>query len=337
MKILITGGSGYLGNVLVNKLIQSDNEYRNNLRYNVEEKTDDFNYVCHTLKAEKIFVYDNLMYKQVPLHEHFYKENFEFVHGDVRDQKKLYQYIKEADVIIPLAAIVGFPACEKEINLAEDVNYKQIKFIAENTSKEQKIIFPNTNSMYGTSTEIVTETSPMKPLSKYATTKCDAEKALLDNGNAIILRLATVFGVSARMRLDLLVNDFVYRAMTDRYIVLFEHLFKRNYINIQDVALTFIYMINSYEKYVGEIFNVGLSNANLNKLELAMKIKEHIPDFVIKTDEFASDPDKRNYIVSNEKLESTGWKAYYSLNDGIKELMKAYKIIIPSNKLYTNL
>jgi len=268
-----------------------------------------------------------------------YRADFEFVHGDVRDHNKLLPYIKEADVIIPLAAIVGFPACEKDKRLATEVNYEQIKFILDNTTSNQKIIYPNTNSGYGIGQDGIhcTEETPLNPISHYGITKCDAEKALLDSGRAITLRLATVFGVSPRMRLDLLVNDFTYKATNEGYIVIFEKDFKRNFIHIRDVALTFTYMINEYEKYMGQTFNVGLSSANISKLELAEKIKTYVPEFVIKVDNFKSDPDKRNYIVSNEKLEKTGWRPYYTLDDGIIELIKAYKIILNYNRKFTNL
>jgi len=309
MKILITGGAGYIGSVLTNELLS---------------------------KGYHVTVYDNLMYKQTSLLNCCSDENFKFVHGDVRDIKRLKQYLN-VDVIIPLAAVVGFPACAKDEDTAIEINVGQIGSILNHT-KHQKIIFPNTNSGYGIGdNELCTEESPLNPVSCYGKTKVQAEKYLLDSGRAVCLRLATVFGVSPRMRLDLLVNDFTYRAYVDGAIVLFESNFRRNYIHILDVVDTFLFMIDNYEDCVGETFNVGLSDANLTKLELANKIKEHIPDFSIQLDEYKSDPDKRDYIVSNEKIENKGWYPLCSLDDGIKELIQAYKMIVPGNRKFTNL
>ena len=302
-KVLITGGAGYLGSILSRELLD--------LGYNVT-------------------VYDNLMYKQLSLVDVCHYPNFEFVMGDVRDRKNLLDYIKNSDVIFPLAAIVGFPACDKDKKLATEVNYEQIKFIVENLRDDQKIIYPNSNSGYGVGEDGIhcTEESPLNPVSHYGQTKVDAESIIVDNGNGITLRLATVFGTSPRMRLDLLVNEFVYKAITDTYITVFEKDFKRNYIHIQDVISAFVFMLENYEKYNGEMFNVGLSDSNLNKEELVYKIKKFIPHFDINFSDFYSDPDKRNYIVSNDKIEATGWSPKYSLDDGIRELIKAYRIII---------
>ena len=299
----ITGGAGYLGSILSRELLD--------LGYNVT-------------------VYDNLMYKQLSLVDVCHYPNFEFVMGDVRDKESLLSYIKNSDVIFPLAAIVGFPACDKDKKLATEVNYEQIKFIVENLRDDQKIIYPNSNSGYGIGEDGIhcTEESPLNPVSHYGKTKVDAESIIVDSGNGITLRLATVFGTSPRMRLDLLVNEFVYKAITDTYITVFEKDFKRNYIHIQDVISAFVFMLENYEKYNGEMFNVGLSDSNLNKEELVYKIKKFIPHFDINFSDFYSDPDKRDYIVSNDKIEATGWSPKYSLDDGIRELIKAYKIII---------
>ena len=301
MKILVTGGAGYLGSVLCADLI----------------------------KNHEVVVYDNLMYNQSSLLNLFNNKNFKFVYGDVRDYKKLFPYVKEADVIIPLAAIVGFPACDRDKSLATAINYYQIKNILKNTSKSQRIIFPNTNSGYGQRTEgICTEDQKLTPVSHYGITKCDSENLLLDSGRAITFRLATVFGMSERMRLDLLVNEFVYKALTDRYITLFQAHTIRNYIHIKDVSSAFNFMIDNYDDNVGESFNVGLSDTNISKLELTERIQRHIPDFVVNQSEYYEDPDKRDYIVSNDKIESTGWFPRFSLDDGIRELIKAYEIII---------
>ena len=311
IKVLITGGAGYLGSTLAEYLLS---------------------------KGYAVTVLDNLMYKQLSLLHLFKYEKFLFINGDVRDSNLLTDLIKHHDVIIPLAAIVGMPACKANPDLAIDVNFKQIKNIIDNVSKEQIIILPNTNSQYGSSADIITEASPFKPLSLYAQTKCDAEEYVLKNGNGIVLRLATVFGVSPRMRQDLLVNDFTYKALVDGYLVLFEANFKRNYIHVQDIARTFEFMISNYNRCKNQVFNVGLSTANLSKLELAEKIKKYIPNLVIKTDEYKEDFDKRNYIVSNDKIESYGWSPEYNLDYGIKQLISAYQMVVThNNRNFTNL
>jgi nucleoside-diphosphate-sugar epimerase len=310
-KILITGGAGYLGSTLAEHLL--DNGYQ-------------------------VTVLDNLMYKQISLLHLFKRSKFKFVLGDVRDKNKLQELVKNHDTIIPLAAIVGMLACRANPELATQVNYDQIKTIVDILDHNQQLIIPNTNSQYGSSDSIITEESPFKPLSLYAQTKCDAEYYVLKNENGVVLRLATVFGVSPRMRQDLLVNDFVYKAVTDGYLVLFEAHFKRNYIHVQDIAKTFQFVIENYNTCKGEVYNVGLSSANLSKLELAERIKDYVPDLVIKQDEFKEDFDKRNYIVSNEKLEKLGWTPTFSLDYGIKQLKDAYQMtIIHNNRNFTNL
>lgn len=311
MKVLITGGAGYLGSNLTRHLLEA---------------------------GYSVTVLDNLMYDQVTLLHLFGNPKFQFELGDVRDKKLLQELVGLNDVIIPLAAIVGMPACKANPELTVAVNYQQVADIVEVLRGDQKLILPNTNSQYGSSDSIITEESPFNPLSLYAKTKCDAENTMLANGNGVSLRLATVFGVSPRMRTDLLVNDFVYKSVVDGYLVLFEAHFKRNYIHVQDIARTFQFIIENYEKCKGHAFNVGLSTANLSKLELAETIKKYIPSLVIKQDDFKEDFDKRNYIVSNEKLESLGWKPIYDLDYGIKQLMSAYKIVInKNNQNFTNL
>jgi nucleoside-diphosphate-sugar epimerase len=310
-KILITGGAGYIGSILTEILLN---------------------------KGYYVTVIDNLIYKQTSLVTFCHNKNFNFILGDVRNEKQLKELVISHDVIIPLAAIVGMPACKENPELTIQVNYGQVKNITKWTTNSQMVLIPNTNSQYGSSTEIITEESPFNPLSLYAETKCNAEKSVLDSGNGIALRLATVFGSSYRMRTDLLVNDFVYKSINDGYLVLFESHFIRNYIHIRDIANTFLFMIENYEKCNNNAFNVGLSSANLTKLELCEKIKEYIPDLVIVQNEFKKDFDQRNYMVSNEKLESLGWKPEYTLDDGIQELIKSYKLIKKfSNKNFTNL
>ena len=310
-KVLITGGAGYIGSVLTELLLD---------------------------KGYWVTVYDNLIYKQTPLLHLVNNPRFDFIKDDVTDFERLGNIIKQYDIIIPLAAIVGAPACDDNKQLATNINFGQIKCIVDNISEGQKLVMPNTNSQYGSSDKIITEDFPFKPLSHYAITKCNAEDYILKYGNGVCLRLATVFGSSPRMRTDLLVNDFVYRSMTDSFLVLFESSFKRNYIHVKDIAETFLFVIENYSKMNNDVFNVGLSTANLSKMELALLIKKHLPNTVIIENEFSKDKDQRNYLVSNEKLESYGWKPKYTLVDGVVELIKSYKMIInKNNSNYTNL
>jgi nucleoside-diphosphate-sugar epimerase len=311
MKILITGGAGYLGSVLTEVLLN---------------------------KGYQVTVIDNLIYKQTSIAPFSYHPNFDFILGDVTNEPLLKSLVEKHDVIIPLAAIVGMPACKAQPELTVKVNFEQVKNITKWITKDQMLLVPNTNSQYGSSTEIITEDSPFKPLSLYAETKCDAEKAVLDSGNGIALRLATVFGMSYRMRMDLLVNDFVYKALTDGYLVLFESHFIRNYIHIRDIANTFLFMIENYEKCNNNAFNVGLTSANCTKLELAETIQKYVPDLVIVQNNFKQDFDQRNYIVSNAKLENKGWVPTFTLDKGIQELIKGYQSITKfKNKDFTNL
>jgi nucleoside-diphosphate-sugar epimerase len=305
MKVLITGGAGYLGSVITGKMLNEGYE---------------------------VTVLDKLIFNQVSLLSYTSNPNFKFIHGDVRNESLLERLCNESDVIIPLAAIVGFPACASEPELAKEINFKQIINIVKYCNgKGKKILYPNTNSGYGLGTGQVEcdEESPLTPISVYGQTKCEAENFLKTSTDAIIFRLATVFGVSPRMRTDLLVNDFTYKAITDKYIVVFEKSFKRNFIHIQDVANVFLFMLKNYDTYKGEIFNVGLSSANLSKQELLEKIQGHVKNFAVSYNDFYEDPDKRNYIVSNTKVESTGWKPEWDLDRGIEELIMAYQMIVP--------
>ena len=310
-KVLITGGAGYLGSVLTEVLLN---------------------------KGYQVTVLDNLIYKQTSVAPFSHNKNFTFILGDVTIESTLKPLVESHDVIIPLAAIVGMPACKANPEMTVKINYEQVKNITEWMTKKQKLVIPNTNSQYGSSSEIITEDSPFKPLSLYAETKCDAEKAVLDSGNGIVLRLATVFGMSYRMRMDLLVQDFVYKALNDGYLVLFESHFIRNYIHIRDVANTFLFMIENYDKCNNNAFNVGLSSANCTKLELAETIQKYVPDLVIVENNFKQDFDQRNYIVSNKKLESQGWFPIFTLEEGIEELIQGYQLITKfKNKDFTNL
>lgn len=310
MKIAITGGAGYIGSVLVPELLRLGHEVR---------------------------VLDNFYFGQTALLDCCADKSFSIIRGDARDRDTLAKLIDGADLIIPLAALVGFPLCDYDRIAAKTTNLDAILLLLELRKPEQKIIFPCTNSGYGTSDGSIycTEDTPLNPISLYGTTKAEAEKAILEAGNSLTFRFATVFGASPRMRLDLLVNDFVYRAVNDRTMIIFEGHFKRNFIHIRDVVGAYIHAINNFETMKGKAYNCGLSDANLSKIELCEKIKEHLPQFTFFESEINSDPDKRNYIVSNERLESTGWRPQYSLDDGIEELIKTYSII--KNNSYANI
>lgn len=302
MKILVTGGAGYLGSVLCERLLSA---------------------------GYHVTVIDNLMYSQHSLFHLCAHTEFEFVLGDVRDAELARRLVKEADVLIPLAAIVGAPACDRDPWLARSVNVEAIRLLNRLRSAHQLVIFPTTNSGYGAKSGDVycTEETPLKPISLYGQTKVQAEKELLDTPNVITLRLATVFGMSPRMRLDLLVNHMVYVAVTDGYMALFEKDYKRNYVHIRDVADCFVHCIRNAGRMVGRAYNVGLDTANLSKEELALKVKEHVPNFYIYFAQVGSDPDKRNYIVSNQRLRQTGFEAERSLDEGIRELLKGYRML----------
>ena len=305
-KILVTGGAGYIGSILVPVLLK---------------------------KVYRVTVLDSLIFNQPSLLDCCADPNFDFVKGDICDHELVNGLLSKADIVIPLAAIVGAPACKRNPSLTRLVNYDAQMNIVNNVSADQRVLFPTTNSGYGIGEKdnYCTEESPLRPISEYGRTKVEVEKALLDGGSAITFRLATVFGMSPRMRMDLLVNDFVYRAVKDKAIVIFEEHFRRNYIHVRDVAGAFLFGIENYEKMKGEPYNVGLSSANLTKRQLAEKIKEYVPELYIHSAEIGEDPDKRDYIVSNKKIESLGWRADYTLDDGIQELIKGYNIIKPNS------
>ncbi|HOI72929.1 MAG TPA: NAD(P)-dependent oxidoreductase [Syntrophales bacterium] len=302
LKILVTGGAGYLGSILCEHLLAA---------------------------GFQVMVVDNLLYGQSPLFHLCANDSFEFVRGDVRDEALMKRLLRDPDVIIPLAAIVGAPACDRDPWMATSVNLEAIRSIIRLRSREQWIIYPTTNSGYGTKSGDVycTEETPLEPITLYGQTKVDAEQELLEDKRTVTLRLATVFGLSPRMRLDLLVNHFVYAAVTDGYLVIFEKDFKRNYIHIRDVADCFVHCINNAQKMEGKPYNAGLDAANLSKEELALKVKEYVPKLYIHFSEIGSDPDKRNYIVSNKRLLDAGFAAKRSLDDGIRELLKGYSML----------
>lgn len=302
LKVFVTGGAGYLGSVLVGYLLEA---------------------------GHSVSVLDNFMYRENSLAHLCYHERFQVFRGDVRIESNLLPHLKQADVVIPLAALVGAPICSKDPVGATTTNRDAILLMLRHLSKSQAVLMPTTNSAYGTGDEnnFCTEESPLRPISHYAIEKVNIEKALMEHPNAISFRLATVFGFSPRMRIDLLVNDFTYRAVVDRFVVLFEGHFKRNYVHIRDVSRLFLHGIDNFDTMKGQIYNFGLSDANLSKAELCERIKRHLPDFVYMEAGIGKDPDQRNYIVSNAKIEATGMKTAYSLDFGIRELIKGYAMI----------
>lgn len=301
-RVLITGAAGYLGSVLCERLLR---------------------------EGYRVVAVDNLLYNQHTLFHFCANPAFEFIHGDARDETLMRKWIPQADVLIPLAAIVGAPACDRDPLAARTVNYEAIRLMNTIRSKEQLVIYPTTNSGYGTKSGDVfcTEDTPLEPITLYGQVKVQAELELLGSPNTITLRLATVFGMSPRMRLDLLVNHFTYAAVTDGYIVIFEKDFKRNYVHIRDVADCFLHAIRNSGTMIGKSYNVGLDAANLSKEELALTVKKYVPGFFIHFSEVGSDPDKRNYIVSNQRLREAGFEAKRSIDDGIQELLKGYRML----------
>ncbi len=307
--ILVTGGAGYIGSILVPELLAL---------------------------GHKVTVLDSFLYGQNSLAQLCVDPNFSVVRGDVRMDRVVLPLIKKADIVIPLAALVGAPLCNQDPVGAMTTNRDAVLMMLKNLSREQRVLMPTTNSAYGTGDKnnYCDETSPLNPISQYAIEKVEVEKALMQHPNAVSFRLATVFGMSPRMRIDLLVNDFTYRAVYDRFVVLFEAHFKRNYVHIRDVSRVFQFGLANFEKMKGQIYNVGLSEANVSKKELCEVIKKHLPDFVFLEAPVGKDPDQRNYIVSNAKIEKVGFKTTHSLDFGIGELIKGYTMI--KNTKYGN-
>ncbi|CAA2159063.1 NAD-dependent epimerase/dehydratase [Methylobacterium sp. GXF4] len=302
MRILITGGAGYIGTILVPMLLERGHHVT----------------VLDTFKAGTPDLSAACLY-----------DGFEPIKGDARDTRILDDLVPKHDVLVPLAALVGAPLCKEDAIGATTLNRDAVVALVQRAGGEQMIVYPTTNSGYGVGEtgKFCTEESPLRPISLYGTTKVEAEKAVLDSGRGVSLRLATVFGMAPRMRLDLLVNDFTHRAVTDRALLVFEGHFKRNYIHIRDVAKGFIHAMDNHGRMRGEAYNLGLSSANLSKLELCERIKAHVPNFVYVEAPIGEDPDKRDYIVSNEKLEATGWFPDFDLDRGIKELIKGFRMI----------
>jgi nucleoside-diphosphate-sugar epimerase len=308
-RILVTGGAGYLGSIMVPEMLK---------------------------QGFDVTVLDNFMYRQNSLGHVCDQTNFNIIRGDARDLNAMKALVKNADIIVPLAALVGAPLCDENKVGAETLNRDAQLSLFKMMSREQRLLIPITNSGYGVGEpgKYCTEETPMRPLSLYGIHKVEIEKEALCRENTISFRLATVFGMGPRMRLDLLVNDFVYRALKDRALVLFESHFKRNYIHVRDVARAFLHGIENFDAMKSEPYNVGLSDANLSKWELCEKIQSHLPNFTFLESEIGEDPDKRDYIVSNDKIENTGFMPKYSLDDGIKELLKGYQMI--RNSVYGN-
>jgi len=307
--ILVTGGAGYIGSTLVLDLLS---------------------------KKHKVTVVDNFMYDQTSLATSIRDRNFEIIFGDVRDESLMKKLVSKADIIIPLAAIVGAPACDKDPVTAQSINKDSILWLLKQVSKSQQVIMPTTNSAYGSGDKnnFCDENSPLNPLSLYARDKVVVDKFLLEHENSNSFRLATVFGISPRIRLDLLVNNFTLRAITDGFVIVFEGHFKRNYIHILDVVQAFNLAIEKKDQFKGEIFNVGLSQANISKIELCQEIKKIVPDFLFLEAPLGKDPDQRNYIVSNKKIEALGFSPAVSLQEGLNELVKGLKMF--NHKPFTN-
>jgi nucleoside-diphosphate-sugar epimerase len=308
-KVLVTGGAGYIGSILVPHLLS--------LGYDVT-------------------VFDNLLFQQNTLLDCCNNPDFHFINGDVRNTGLLQAAMKDKDILVPLAALVGAPLCNKDASSTIAINRDAVITMNRLRSKNQRILYPTTNSGYGIGQEGIycTEETPLRPISLYGTTKSEAEEDLLQSENVITFRLATVFGCSPRMRLDLLVNDFTYRAFSQKYIVLFEAHFKRNYIHVRDVSNAFVFAIDNFDRMKNTMYNVGLSTANLSKMELCLEIRKQIPDFFITESEINKDPDQRNYIVSNDKIESFGYRPQYDIQSGVTELIKGFSIMNPNK--YSN-
>ena len=309
MRILITGGAGYIGSVLTPALLAEGHE---------------------------VTVLDNFLFRQNSLIDCCHNPAFQVVRGDCRDEPSMKKLVANADLIIPLAAQVGAPMCNQDKVAAQTTNLGAIELLCRLAISQQWIIMPVTNSGYGVGEkdQYCTEETPLRPISLYGTTKVKAEEAVLQRENSLSFRLATVFGMSPRMRIDLLVNDFVYRAVYDRAVVIFEGHFKRNFIHVRDVARAFLHAIGSFQTMKGKPYNAGLDDANLSKLELCALVKRHLPNFVFLEAPIGEDPDKRDYIVSNARLAATGFKTEWTLDRGIVELIKGYTIL--RNSIYSN-
>ncbi|MDZ4785876.1 MAG: SDR family oxidoreductase [bacterium] len=301
-RVLITGGCGYIGSILTDHLLRA---------------------------GHKVTILDNLLYCQQPHYQFCADPNYEFTFADCRNESTVKKMVSKADTIIALAAIVGAPACDRDPLMARSVNHEALSIINKFRSKEQFLVYPMTNSGYGTQSgdSFCTEETPLEPISLYGSSKVEAEKIVLNSENSISLRLATVFGTSPRMRLDLLVNNFTYQAFSEGYLTVFEKEFKRNFVHVRDVADCMIHCMKNRKTMAGRPYNLGNDDANMSKEELSLKIKEQVPNFYIHFAEVGSDPDKRNYIVSNQRLREAGFVAKRSIDQGIAELLKGFQFL----------
>jgi nucleoside-diphosphate-sugar epimerase len=301
--VLVTGGLGYLGSILCEHLLAA---------------------------GHRVTAVDNLMYGtgQQGLYHLCANPEFDFIKGDARDEQVMRPAVRDADAIVHLAALVGAPACDFDPQLAASVNVGSVRLLCKLRSASQQLVYPNTNSGYGVTSgeSLCTEDSPLAPISLYGRTKCEAERVVLDQPNTVTLRLATVFGMSPRLRLDLLVNHFVHAAAKDGYLVIFEKDFKRNFVHVRDVADCMLHVLANGERMAGRPYNLGLDSANISKADLALRVKKYVPGFYIHFASIGSDPDKRNYVVSNQRLREAGFEAKRSLDDGIRELLKGYRM-----------
>lgn len=304
-RVLVTGAAGYLGSTLVPRLLADG----------------------HT-----VTVLDDFRYTATSLLGCVAEERFRVERGDARDERTLRRLLREADVIIPLAAVVGAPACERAPFETLSINRDAVVLLNKLRSRAQRVLFPTTNSGYGhtAGTEACTEASPLRPVSLYGRSKVEAEAELLDSENAVTFRLATVFGVSPRQRLDLLVNDFTWRAWREKSLLLFEGHFVRNFVAVRDVAGLFAWAIQRDRDLADGPYNFGLSDANLTKIELCEIIQGVLPDFEWTESDVGTDPDRRNYLVSNARIEAAGFRAETSVASGVHELVRAFPMLSPS-------
>lgn len=295
-KILVTGGAGYIGSVLLPYLLQEDFD---------------------------VTVYDVLHYSGCGLIPHINKENFHFIKGDVRDKENLRKAVSQNDVVIHLAAIVGLPACKRDPNLAESTNVQGTQNVLDSLSPDQRVIYASSVSNYGAASgHSCDEQSPLYPISCYGVTKTEAEKMMLDSENSLCFRFATAFGVSPRMRLDLLINDFVHQACVNRILTLFEKSYKRTFAHVRDISRCLLYALNNFDRLTHKLYNVGDNANNVSKEDIALKIKERV-DYYLHFAEIEKDEDQRNYSVSYDLINSIGFRTEISIDEGIDELVKA--------------